>query len=217
MQTNHTRSRRFPQPYPQKKRGRNTITTQLFIAVLLFLFCAFVRLSPDDAFINIKNGISAILTVNTDLQAEWENIKSGFTEQDTLDTLAPVSTMCAPSSGEIVRGFGVQDASSGAFHYGVDLSCEPQENILCANDGTVTEIATNEEYGTFIIVSHSEEIATLYGGLGEIMPNVGDKVTKKQPIARVAENASSFYFELRRGDTFLDPAEFIAFKERTND
>ena len=85
-----------------------------------------------------------------------------------------------------------------------------------ANDGTVTEIATNAEYGSFIVIRHSEEISTLYGHLNEILPNVGDKVTKSQPIARAGEN-STFYFELRRGETYLDPAAFIAFEEREND
>lgn len=205
---------RAPQEPPVSNDGfQKTFTTQTLICVLLLMFCGFVKVSPDTSHPEIKNAIRCILQTNTDLPAEWERLKNHFKKEETLETLNPVSGMVAPSSGSIVKGFGMQDADQSDFHYGAEISCGDQENIVAANDGTVAEIATNAEYGSFIVIRHSEEITTLYGHLNEILPNVGDKVTKSQPIARAGGENSTFYFELRRGDTYLDPAQFIAFEE----
>ncbi len=198
----------------QKYEGgfQKTLTTQALICFLLFLFCVLVKLYPNDALQTAKNGIALIVTHNTDIPAEFEKLKSYFQKDASLETLSPVSSLTPPASGKIIKGFGMQDASQSGFHYGVEVQTKENENIVAANNGKVTEIATNQEYGTYVIVQHSEEITTLYGGLNEILTRVGEQVEKGQPIARPGEKAT-FYFELRRGDTFLDPTEFIAFKE----
>lgn len=192
---------------------KQTFAAQVLICILILMFCVLVKLYPGENFEKAKNSVQLIVTQNTDIKAEFEKLKANFKKDESLETLNPVSGMAAPSSGKIVKGFGIQDASGSGFHYGLDLSCGETENIVAANDGEVTEIATNAEFGSYIIIRHSEEITTLYGQLNEILPNVGDKVTKGQAIARAGGENSTFYFELRRGDTYLDPTQFIEFKE----
>ena len=63
------------------------------------------------------------------------------------------------------------------------------------------------------MVKHSDEIFTMYAHLNEILPNVKEKVEKGQAIARANGENDTIYFEVRRGDTYLDPAEFIDFGE----
>lgn len=188
-------------------------STRLFICILLFIFCLLIKFYPNDSFVKVNKSISLIVSENTDIKATYEKIKSLFVRDKSLETLSPVSYMTPPSTGKIVKGFGVQDASSSDFHYGVDITTEESENIVSANDGKVLEIASNDEYGSFIIIRHSDEITTLYGNLNEILTNVGDEIKAGQPIARAGGEDRTFYFELRRGDTYLDPTEFIDFKE----
>lgn len=192
---------------------KQAFTVQVLICILILMFCILIKLYPGDSFSLAKSSVQHIVTHNTDIKAEFEKLKSNFIKDESLETLNPVSGLTAPSSGKIIKGFGMQDASGSGFHYGVDLSAGDTENIVAANDGEVTEIATNAEYGSYIIIKHSEEITTLYGNLNEILPNVGDKVAKGQPIARAGGENDSFYFELRRGDTYLDPTQFIQFEE----
>ena len=193
-----------------RESGKRTFPTQAMICFFLLLFCIFLRLSPESALTKTKNSIHAILNTNIDIKTKWQTWKDRFKREEEISALTPVSGMAAPTKGKIVKGFGAQDASETDFHYGIVLSCEADENILAANEGKVTEIATNAEYGSFVIIEHSEEIATLYGNLNEIFPNVGEKIEKGQPVGR-PENGESFYFELRRGETFLNPTEFITF------
>ncbi len=198
------------------KLKKGTFSSQITICVFLLIFSIALRLSPTHSFPKVKAAIVSVLTVHTDLNEQWQKLKDRFAQEQNLDVFAPVSNMTAPSSGHVIKGFGMQDASKNSFHYGVVLSCGETENILAANDGTVTEIATNNEYGSFILIQHSEEIYTLYGGLNEILPGIGETVTAGQPIARPGTE-NSFYFELRRGDTFLNPAEYITFSEAPHD
>ena len=148
----------------------------------------------------------------------WEQslLHTLYIKEETEDAFAPVTNMQAPTSGTVLKGFGMQDASQQQFHYGVVLSCPGDEEITSANHGTVSEIATTQEYGSYIIIKHSEEIATLYGSLGKILVTAGETVQAGQPLAK-SENGTSFYLELRRGDTYLDPAEYITFPEGSHD
>lgn len=200
---------------PREPKNRSW-PTQAIISLFLLIFCIFLRLSPESSFTKTKNSIHFILNTNSDIKAEWQKWKDRFKREEKIASYAPVSGMTAPTTGKILKGFGAQDASETDFHYGIVLSCPANENILAANEGTVTEIATNAEYGSFVIIEHSEEIATLYGNLNEIFPNVGEKIEKGQPVGR-PENGESFYFELRRGETFLDPTEFISFGATDHD
>ena len=144
---------------------------------------------------------------------EFNKLINFFKKDASLETLNPVSQMVAPTKGKIIKGFGMQDASGSDFHYGLELSAEENENIVSANDGVVSEISKSEEYGSYIVITHSEEITTLYGNLNEIIINAGDKVEKGQAIARPSAETKSFYFELKRNDTYLDPTQFIEFEE----
>ncbi len=187
---------------------------RIFLCFLLFIFCVAVKFYPDENLNFVKSSIGYIVNHNTDLRTEFEKFTALFKKDESLEVLNPVSEMISPvPSGKIIKGFGMQDASGSDFHYGVELSAKEGENIVCANDGTVSEVAKNEEYGSYIVISHSEEIKTLYGNLNEIIINVGDMVEKGQAIARANTDTNSVYFELKRGETYLDPTQFISIKE----
>ena len=210
-----TAYRRYPSPAAHQQRSgvRQTIVTQSLICLLALIFCVLVNLYPDESFVKARNSVSLILSHNTDVEDTIAHLKAYFQKDETLEPLDPVSTLVAPSSGAIIKGFGMQDANKSDFHYGLDIKATDAESIVAANDGEVLEIATNEEYGSYIIIRHSEEISTLYGHVDEILTKVGEQVSRNQPIARVGGNQDFYYFELRRGDTYLNPAEFISFKE----
>lgn len=216
MNNNKSHSYKSYTQYNQRAYSDNhlnkSFASRLLICILIFIFCVSIKFYPNNYFEKTKKSIEFILSYNTDLKENIKKFKSNFAKKESFETLNPVSNMTAPSSGKIVKGFGIQDASGSGFHYGIDILTENNENIVAANDGKVIEIATNTEYGTYIIIRHSEEITTLYGNLNEILTNVGDTVSKGQPIAYVS-NKGTYYFELCRNDTYLDPTEFIKFPE----
>ncbi len=205
-----TRGARLKQrPTMPKKKMSSMIKTQVIVCVLIYIFCLFIHFSPADQNTVIKNSISLILNQNTNLKQTWESFLETVKKEPALETLSPVSEMIAPVSGTIQKDFGIQDAEKEKFHYGISLLVEENASVVTVSDGEITEVATSEDYGTFVCVRHSEEITTLYANLDEVLPNIGDKVTKGQPIAKVS--GTLLYFELKKGDTYLDPTEFIDF------
>lgn len=182
--------------------------------VLLFVFCAGVKVYPDEKLGIVKASIKYIVSENTDIKKETEKLVSFFKKDESLETLSPVSNLISPvKSAEISKGFGIQDAANGEFNYGVYIKTKSNENVVSAGDGKVVDVLKDEKKGTSILVSHSCDITTLYACLGELIINVGDRVERGQAIAK-PDGSGAVYFELKRNDTYLDPTQFIEFKEQ---
>lgn len=193
---------------------KSTIKWQVTICVVLLVALSVIKLTPDDTLVKTKNAVKLILNKQTVLRDEADKIKGIFTEDEGLSSMNPVSEFVNPApEGDVVVGFGVQDATDSDFHYGVDIKLAEGQNVVAAAAGEVTEIATNEEYGSYIIITHNDEILTMYAHLNEILPDVGERVEAGKPIARANADNNTIYFEIRRGDTYLNPADFIDFGE----
>jgi murein DD-endopeptidase MepM/ murein hydrolase activator NlpD len=189
-----------------------TLKTQVSLCILLIIVLGIISITSDGKFEKTKNTVKLVLTQNADVVGQLNKIKSIFTTEKSIDNMTPVAEFVNPApEGVVSAGFGVQDANNSGFHYGVDIKMNSQKNIISAATGEVTEIATNEELGTYVIIKHSDEIFTTYARLGEILPDVGEKVEGGKTIARVNDTDNTFYFEIRRNDTYLDPTEFIDF------
>lgn len=190
------------------------VRKQTSVCALLLVILCVIKLTPDDVLIKTKNAIKLVINQQTSLKNEAEKIKKIFTTDEGVVAMTPVSEFENPApSGEVVVGFGVQDASNSQFHYGVDIKVPKDENIVATAGGKVTEIATNDEYGSYMVITHDGDISTLYAHLNEILPDVGEQVTKGKAIARANQENNTIYFEIRRGETYLNPADFIDFGE----
>ena len=199
------------------KKSESTLKSRAIVCAAVLVGLCAVRFTPDDVLVKTKNAVKLILTQNTDIKAETEKIKNIFIQTDEIAAMNPVAEFVNPMpDGKISVAFGVQDAADSGFHYGVDINVGEGTNILSASSGKVTEIATNEEYGSYIIIEHNEEISTLYGRLGTILPDVGEEIKAGQAIARANPDDNTVYFEIRRGETYLNPEDFIDFGEKND-
>lgn len=197
--------------HPLKKEY--TFKKQVIICTALLIALSFLKISPDDVFVKTKSAVNLILNKNTDIKKEAEKLKEFFTPNSSVSAMNPVSEFVSPSKDcVIVKNFGVQDASSDNFSYGIDLKIKDGENVCAVAKGEVLEVATNTEYGSYIIIKHSDEISTLYAQLDEILPDMGSTVEAGQAIARANKENNTIYFEIKKGDTYLDPNDFIDFK-----
>ena len=197
-----------------EKTHSGNFQSRMIVCIVILIALSIIKLTPDESFIKVKKSVSLILNKETKISQEFEKIKGFFKQEEGMSAMSPVSEFLSPANdGEVVKGFGVQDADISGFHYGVDIKISQNGNVVSVAKGEVTEIATNEEYGTYIVIKHSDEIFTLYAKLNEILPSVSEKVEAGQVIARPNEENHTIHFEIKRKDTYLDPAEFINFGE----
>ncbi len=219
----YTRKRRHDTP--QKSYIKKAILRQTAVcaAVLSAVILMENHILPESSF--SRNAACFILNENTDFKARWEDAKSFFSRQIKMTGLLkgdleldPVRNLTAPVIGEVYQGFGMEkDENTGSeeFCYGVKVKLSEKAKISCAANGTVAETGEHKTYGNYILVKHSEKIYTFYANLGEVLPKQDDVVNSGQVIATAAvsekEGFSMLYFELRDGESMLNPETFIDF------
>ena len=117
---------------------------------------------------------------------------------------------CAPVDGRLSNGFG---QGANQFHYGVDLVAEKGTDIAAFAYGVVSETGFDAEQGNYVVLTHANGYTTLYAHCGSVSVVEGDRVAPGQKIAEAGASGLAtgpvLHFELRSGETYLDPAQYL--------
>lgn len=102
-------------------------------------------------------------------------------------------------------------------HTGIDLAAKQGTDIYAAADGTVQQAEQGVTgYGNCLVISHGDQISTLYGHCEELLVEVGDVVRKGDKIATVGRTGAATgyhcHVELRVGGKYADLMEFVGEK-----
>jgi murein DD-endopeptidase MepM/ murein hydrolase activator NlpD len=118
--------------------------------------------------------------------------------------------------GFISSGFGErQDPFTGeeAVHKGVDFAGSRGDEVVAVAAGVVTWAAERAGYGRLVEISHGNGFTTRYGHNQKSLVNVGDTVTRGEPIALMGSTGHStgphVHFEVLRNGHQVDPVTFI--------
>jgi stage IV sporulation protein FA len=115
-----------------------------------------------------------------------------------------------PASGRILENF----EKNGQ---GVMVETGTNSAVASINEGTIEFIGQKDEIeGITVVVQHSDGSESWYGNLEGIDVQLYDFVEQKSKIGTVTENENgvngTFYFALKKGDTFIDPIQVIPFE-----
>lgn len=108
-----------------------------------------------------------------------------------------------------------QDPFSGhqAFHRGVDFASEAGSEVIAVAAGVVTYAGDKSGYGTMVEISHGDGYVTRYGHNQSNLVQVGQTVTRGEPIALMGSTGRStgphVHFEVLRAGAHVDPLTFI--------
>ncbi|MEN8895464.1 MAG: LysM peptidoglycan-binding domain-containing M23 family metallopeptidase [Yoonia sp.] len=109
-----------------------------------------------------------------------------------------------PVQGTIIRAY-----ASGR-NDGIDIGVPAGTAVKAAGSGTVAAVTTDTNGSTIVVIKHSDGLLTVYTNLAGMTVAKGASISKGQTIGEVREGNPSFvHFEVRRGLTSLDPAEFL--------
>lgn len=159
------------------------------------------------------NEPAAETVATIDERAEVETITSSGGEdirvldalQDSsFDAVVVSQEAVLPVHGKVTSGFGYRIhpiTGNRSFHTGVDLAAPEGTPIAAAYGGTVQETGYTSGRGNYILLSHSDNLQTLYCHLSEIQVQQGDSVDAGGTIGLVGTTGMStgphLHFELR--------------------
>jgi murein DD-endopeptidase MepM/ murein hydrolase activator NlpD len=99
------------------------------------------------------------------------------------------------------------------FHRGVDLSANIGTPVKASKGGVISEVGFNEIYGNYVIISHNNNMQSLYGHLSRSLVKKDDAVVQGQTIGEVGNTGQStgphLHFEIRSGDTPRNPKDLV--------
>ncbi|WP_107038797.1 M23 family metallopeptidase [Brumimicrobium mesophilum] len=164
---------------------------------------------------NDQSENSSMISVDTTISnAELEldnNIKENLEKQKkpnnkSFDNLF----LYDPVAGEISRKFRIPN------HPGVDIVTKKDEQIKACLNGVVLHSSYDDKDGHTIILSHENEIITVYKHAQKVYVSVGEKVTRGKAIGVVGntgERSSGphLHFELWSDLGPLDPLDYFSF------
>ena len=99
------------------------------------------------------------------------------------------------------------------LHTGIDIGAPEGSNFIAVNDGVVIKAGMNIAYGNMVIVDHGGGVTTLYAHGSEILVEVGQTVTRGEPVLKVGSTGYSTgahaHFEVRINGITTDPLPYI--------
>jgi len=125
-----------------------------------------------------------------------------------------------PLDGTITSGFGYRtDPISGEYlmHGGIDIAADWGTAINAAATGTVTSVGVSSTYGNYLMITHNDNLVTLYAHCSTIVVKEGNSVKKGQQVACVGTTGRStgphLHFETRVGGYKANPVWLLPEKQ----
>lgn len=121
--------------------------------------------------------------------------------------------MCWPIK-RVAGSFVSSYMGDGRGHKGMDICAPKGTPIYAAYGGEVIFASCDSSgYGNYIIIDHKNGYKTVYAHCSELYVKKGDTVSIGEHIAAVGSTGYStgnhVHFEVRKGDTPVNPAKFI--------
>lgn len=132
----------------------------------------------------------------------------------------PVTNVCAGASPVwVTDGFNCSCDVHGGSHSGIDINAKSGSNVIAAKGGTVYKVFTGckgshlndpnckcETYGNHVIISHGNNLYTLYAHLSSVSVSTGMSVEQGQAIGIVGKTGYAtgphLHFEVRSGSPY---------------
>jgi murein DD-endopeptidase MepM/ murein hydrolase activator NlpD len=97
-----------------------------------------------------------------------------------------------------------------SMHHGIDLAAPEGTEVFAVADGVVTSLGYDPVLGNYIIITHSNNLTSLYGHLQKFETVLRSEVKSGTLIGRVGTTGRStgphLHFELRQNGRHFDPS-----------
>ncbi|MCC1480328.1 peptidoglycan DD-metalloendopeptidase family protein [Roseibaca sp. Y0-43] len=120
-------------------------------------------------------------------------------------TEAPAPTAFAmPVDGRIIRAY------SPGRNDGIGIAASAGTAVRAAQSGTVAAVTRTTTGVNILVLSHANNLLTVYANIDNLSVERGARVSRGQSIAQVAAGDPSFlHFEVRNGQESVDPMRYL--------
>lgn len=122
-----------------------------------------------------------------------------------------------PIFGTVIEPYGerlIKEAGVKFFHKGWKIRPPDSCDVVSSASGTVVFADYMQGFDNLVVISHGASFYTVYGNIGAINVEAGQKIEKGYILGRIEvdrqNNASYLYFEIRKNEQALDPALWLA-------
>ena len=139
------------------------------------------------------------------------------TDESASDTAQPAQFAAPMDGAEVMRAYQIDSLSydetmqDWRTHAATDYAGKKGDAVTAITDGTVVEVGKDALHGRYVILSHADNLQTLYAGITKVSVEEGDSVTCGQQIAKLgtampaeAEQGGHLHIEATRGEETVD-------------
>ena len=133
-----------------------------------------------------------------------KNIEKKISEKKSIPQIPELKNIdfIWPASGSLILKYDTYDE---IMHYGLRLKLK-RNKVLSMEKGVVSYLGKVRGLGTTLIISHANDMTSLYGGLKKAIKKTGDRVNKGD---RVAMGDGILFFSIYEKGSPVDPISKI--------
>ena len=149
------------------------------------------------------------------LQVSLAQLDRGGAESIALPLAAFRAALPWPLHGNVTRRFGRQPGGrygTVVSRNGIDITAREGAPVRSVHEGTVAYADQFTGYGNLVIVDHADRTFSLYGYLGTLGVQRGDRIDAQAELGGAGRNPSgipALYFELRVDGHPVDPLQWL--------
>ncbi|MEM9435036.1 MAG: peptidoglycan DD-metalloendopeptidase family protein [Pseudomonadota bacterium] len=114
------------------------------------------------------------------------------------------AALLRPVEGNVLRPYRKRS------NEGIDIAASAGTAVKAAEAGEVAAITRDTDQVPILVIRHQDNLLTVYANIADISVEKGDRVSRGQSIATVAQGDPSFlHFEVREGFESVDPDKYI--------
>lgn len=159
---------------------------------------------------------SAATTEVDELKREEEEIGAIIRDAGSVKSHSQGLAWPLPKNRQITSPFGMRKhplLGVDVLHAGIDIAAAEGVSVRACGDGTVIAVTTLQDYGTVVIISHGDKLATVYAHLSQVSVAKGQSVTAGDIIGRTGQTGNvtgpHLHLEVRVAGEPVDPLAHV--------
>ena len=155
------------------------------------------------------SALSGVATAGIGMNPNRAASLADWIRASAAPTLWPVEGRVTSSFGERIDPFN----GEGAFHSGVDISCQYGHAIIAPADGVVTYADFMSGYGRLVTIDHGHGISTRYGHMSAFAVTPGQNIHRGDIVGYVGASgrvtSPHLHYEVRINNTPVNPYKYL--------